>query len=118
MKEITTSESTKITFTEAGLSKITNAVNLLLAKWEVSEEQKSMLIGDITSSERQLRLSLLLNIHEELRSLFSNSANYYGFMNMLNHNEPFNGSRPIDLACKNLEGLKHTYAALSNIGGL
>jgi hypothetical protein len=48
------------------------------------------------SREQVERVSYILNIHASLSTLFSNPENVYGFMNMVNLNQPFNGTRPID----------------------
>ncbi|MGB3725879.1 MAG: hypothetical protein WA981_08940 [Glaciecola sp.] len=100
------------------VSKIAGIVSRLLEKWELNETQKATLIGELTSSEVHVRLSLLLNIHEELRLIFNNRQNIYGYMTMINHNDPFYGTRPIDLACKNLEGLQLTYNAICSIANI
>ncbi|MBU2877059.1 hypothetical protein [Aliiglaciecola lipolytica] len=115
MTDISPTESNDMKVTDAELSKVTTIVIELLKKWGLNEKQKTVLIGETTSPEIHLRLSLLLNIHAELRLMFNNPLNVYGFMTMINHNEPFNGTRPIDLACQNIEGLKLTYQAICNI---
>ena len=51
------------------------------------------------SLEQVERVSYILNIHASLSTLFSNPENVYGFMNMVNLNKPFNGTRPIDFIC-------------------
>ncbi|MBU2877058.1 hypothetical protein [Aliiglaciecola lipolytica] len=99
------------------VTEIVGIVSRLFEKWELNENQKTALINESTPSELHMRLSLLLNIHEELRMIFENPENIYGYMRMINHNSPFNGSRPIDLACKNIEGLQHTYNAICGITG-
>jgi hypothetical protein len=115
MKETTPAESNDMKVADAELLKSTSIVSRLLKKWGLDEKQKTALIGEPTSSEAQIRLSLLLNIHAELRLMFDNPMNIYGFMKMINHNEPFYGSRPIDLACKDIEGLKLAYHAIHDI---
>jgi hypothetical protein len=97
------------------LTKIIAIVNGLLERWGINETQKKALIGESSSSEIHMRLSVLLSIHEELRLIFENPQNIYGFMAMINHNPPFNGSRPLELACKNIEGLQQTYIAIRGI---
>jgi len=113
--DISPAESNDMNVTDADLSKVTTIVIELLKKWGLNEKQKTALIGESTSPEIHMRLSLLLNIHEELRLMFDNPLNIFGFMTMINHNEPFYGIRPIDLACQNIEGLKLTYQAIHNI---
>jgi hypothetical protein len=101
---------------------VLNSVLRLLDKWRLAETEKRMLLGfepanvpKTLSTEQELRFSLLLNIHAELRQLFTNPANLYGYMTMANHNPPFNGKRPLDLACKSLDGLHSVYDAIRQI---
>lgn len=42
------------------------------------------------------RMSLVLNMHAALRTVFENPKNLYGFMTMVNHNDGFGGSTPLD----------------------
>lgn len=100
------------------------AVEKLLEKWGLVKFQKVELLGfdpnkmDINDQgEVQQRLSLLLNIHEKLRQLFDNSDNAYGYMTKRNHNEPFNGRQPVDVACEGLAGLEVVYNSLSSLSG-
>ncbi len=86
---------------------VTTVLNIL-AKWQCSKYQVSRLlivpadfeVQDLQSMsfrhEQQERVSYILNIHAGLRTIFSNPENIYGFMNMSNHNPPFNGDKPID----------------------
>lgn len=101
------------------------AVNVLLDKWQVAKSTKLDLLGfdpkkmTIKDQEEvQQRLSLLLNIHEQLRVIFDNPDNIYGYMTKLNYNEPYNGQEPIHIASRNLEGLKVVYNALSSLSGI
>src|SRR5690606_2671142 len=43
------------------------------------------------------RISLLLNIHAALRTIFENPENVYGFMAMENDNPFFNGKTPLEI---------------------
>ncbi len=43
------------------------------------------------------RISIVLNMHTIMRTLFENPANVYGFMGSLNGNEFFNGRAPLDV---------------------
>tara|TARA_R110002167_G_scaffold127754_2_gene309496 strand:- start:1263 stop:1634 length:372 start_codon:yes stop_codon:yes gene_type:complete len=115
VKKTTPAESNYIKIANDELDKLNAIVIGLLKKWELNEKQKSALISEHPSSETHLRLSILLNIHEELRLMFNNPINIYGYMKMINHNAPFYGSRPIDLACKDIEGLKLTYRAIYDV---
>ncbi|WP_076416847.1 hypothetical protein [Shewanella sp. UCD-KL12] len=86
---------------------VTTVLNILI-KWQCSKHQIACLllvpadfeVQDLEamsfSQEQQERVSYILNIHAGLRSIFSNPENIYGFMNMSNHNPPFNGDKPID----------------------
>ncbi|HIQ52822.1 hypothetical protein BXT89_16330 [Halopseudomonas pachastrellae] len=83
----------------------------ILAKWKTSTEQAGNILRvsrstisrartdkAVSLDEDQLkRVSLVLNIHSALRMLFDNPANVYGFMQMENHNEFFNGRSPMDV---------------------
>lgn len=111
---------------------ITSAVATLLNRWRLTESQKIAILGfesdaDLASfvdspstlnwsPALEQRLSLILNIHEKLRLLFSNPENTYGFMTMDNSNPPFRGEKPIELASQNLEGLNALYQAILVIG--
>lgn len=97
--------------------------NKLLKKWKLSETQKTAIWGceielsaEFDLDELKPRLLYILNIHKELRLLFNNPDNYYGYMTMINNNSPFNGKRPIDLACSGMLGLRDTHEAICSIG--
>lgn len=103
------------------LKKIVKIAIKLVEKWQLSDVEKKYVLGfDYQgipmqiSVDQEQRLSLLLNIHNELRQLFSNPDNYYGYMTLTNHNPPFCGRRPIDLV-KNLDGLYSVYKSISQI---
>lgn len=42
------------------------------------------------------RMSLVLNMHAALRTVFENPDNLYGFMKMANHNDGFSGDSPLN----------------------
>ncbi|MEE3156623.1 MAG: antitoxin Xre-like helix-turn-helix domain-containing protein [Pseudomonadota bacterium] len=83
----------------------------ILTKWKTTTEQAGNILRvsrstisrartdkAVSLDEDQLkRVSLVLNIHSALRMLFDNPANVYGFMQMENHNEFFNGRSPMDV---------------------
>lgn len=48
-------------------------------------------------TDQMHRISLVLNIHAALRTLFDNPENVYGFVSMPNGNEFFNGRKPLDI---------------------
>lgn len=98
------------------------AVIKLCENWQLTNEEKLAIVGfDLEnaplqlSSEQEQRLSLLLNIHACLRYFFSNPDNIYGYMTMVNHDRPYCGQRPVDLACANFEGLKMVNDALRQL---
>ena len=107
------------------------AVVRLLDKWQLTDSDKMTILGMSSKSKLdallkspqniskmpdfELRLSLLLNIHEELRLTFKTPDNVYGYMTMINHNSPYLGQRPIDLAIKNIQGLRLVYISTQNI---
>ncbi|MEP4892450.1 MAG: hypothetical protein ABJV04_20730 [Aliiglaciecola sp.] len=101
---------------------VLNSVLKLLDKWSLTATEKQNVLGfelnnipKTLSPEQELRLSVLLDMHGDLRQLFTNPANLYGYMTMKNHNAPFNGGRPIDLACKSLQGLNSVHNAIKSI---
>ena len=47
--------------------------------------------------EQQARIGYVLNIHESLRSTFSNPENVAGFMTMVNNSPYFKGRTPLDV---------------------
>lgn len=100
---------------------VVKAVNILFTHWQINDEQRIQILGfsDETmlgifenspekltlNLEQKSRLSLLLNIHSGLRRLFTNPDNIYGFMSLVNHNPPFNGKTPFEIACHQRKGL-------------
>lgn len=108
------------------------AVNTLLDHWALKASEKIAILGFASDADLdcfinspstlnsspalEQRLSLILNIHEELRLIFSNPMNFYGFMTMKNNNSPFLGKKPIELASQSVEGLNAVYKAISFIG--
>ncbi|ASF13730.1 hypothetical protein FJD32_007680 [Shewanella sp. LC6] len=104
------------------------AALLILKKWNCNQQQIQALlklpekynnldIEKVNFSQDQVeRISYILNIHAGLSVLFSNPENIYGFMNMVNHNEPFNGTRPIDVICN--EKINHLKMVMVHIDQL
>ncbi|KPB42591.1 Uncharacterized protein AC509_1714 [Pseudomonas amygdali pv. morsprunorum] len=43
------------------------------------------------------RISLILNVHGALRTIFDNPENVYGFPRMANDNEFFDGRAPLEI---------------------
>jgi hypothetical protein len=112
---------------------VTSSVASLLNRWRLTESQKIAILGFETDADLasfvdspstlnwspalEQRLSLILNIHEKLRLLFSNPENTYGFMTMVNNNSPFLGKRPIDLASQDADGLTVVHTTLLSMFG-
>lgn len=48
-------------------------------------------------SDQVARISLVLNIHASLRTIFDNPDNVYGFPSMNNDNPFFDGSSPLEI---------------------
>lgn len=81
----------------------------ILEEWGCNQDQVQALLTppknyndldfeQVSFNQEQIeRISYILNIHAGLNALFSNPENIYGFMNLVNHNHPFNGAKPIDV---------------------
>ncbi len=98
----------------------------ILDKWQCNTAQVEKLLelkfADIElesapelTRNQLLRISYILNIHARLRIVFSNTDNIYGFMTMINHNAPFNGSTPLDIAMGH-DGLKSVMEHVVSMG--
>jgi integrase len=115
---------------EVNMNEVVTSTFGLFERWDISDEQKSALLGipqSVSLSKVQSepdafiafspdlkdRCILLLDINAKLEEVFSNPQNIAGYMTMLNDNTPFMGSMPIELACSSLEGLKTTHQAIS-----
>lgn len=108
-------------------------IDCILNTWALDDEQKSLILGlnqkddsvclkvaEILKvhdhSEYILhRLRLISNIDTSLNILFNNQKNIDGFMKMRNRNSPFNGKRPVDLACQSLESLEQVDIAIAHL---
>ena len=104
----------------------------ILAKWKTSTEQAGNILRvsrstisrartdkAVSLDEDQLkRVSLVLNIHSALRMLFDNPANVYGFMQMKNHNEFFNGRSPLEVVQNgDMIALYETFRRIDSLRG-
>lgn len=87
----------------------------ILENWGLSQSEKAVLLGSNSffeaveleiTDELSERCRLITTIDESLKICFNSKENIYGYMSMVNHNHPFNGSRPLDLALVSLDGLK------------
>jgi hypothetical protein len=112
---------------------VAEAINNLFEKWGMTQKQRMQILGFTSTSmlhrfekepekisarpDLETRLGLLLNIHQALRLLFSNPENVYGYLSMPNHNPPFNGQKPIEIACRDFMGLVRVHDTLDGMRG-
>ncbi|WP_296257757.1 MULTISPECIES: antitoxin Xre-like helix-turn-helix domain-containing protein [unclassified Pseudomonas] len=107
----------------------------ILDKWQASSDQACRVLrisrstytrarqGDSTWSvaldlDQLQRISFVLNIHATLRTLFDNPDNVYGFPAMENHNEFFNGRKPLDVMAQgDMISLYETFRRIDTLRG-
>lgn len=62
------------------------------------------------------RISMVLNMHATMRTVFENPANVYGFMGFKNGNEFFNGRSPLDIIAQgNMTAFIETYRRIDGM---
>lgn len=104
----------------------------ILEKWGATQEQlsgvlrisrstydyamESKLSGVSMGPDQLTRISLILNIHAALRTVFESPENVYGFMTRENHNAWFNGRTPLEAII--IEGLPGLYETCHRINSL
>ena len=103
----------------------------ILDKWKASSKQASKILRvspttifraksktrDVSLDEDQMmRVSLILNMHSALGIIFENPVNVYGFVNMKNNNEFFNGRSPMEVI--ETGSLINLYETFKRIDGL
>ncbi|WP_455887309.1 antitoxin Xre-like helix-turn-helix domain-containing protein [Pseudomonas rustica] len=96
---------------EMGVIGLRTAVNIM-EKWGATARQIESVLRisrstytRVKSPERAMsldddqlaRISLVLNIHASLRTIFDNPDNVYGFPSMNNHNSFFDGRSPLEV---------------------
>lgn len=131
-KKLCEEEQMRTTDRSLGLSKkrcvqASSTALKIIEQWGASREQACSILHisyDIYSADKHLptdrqielnqdqmfRISLILNIHGALRTIFDNPKNVYGFMAMANHNEYFDGRAPFDIISRgDLESLIETF---------
>lgn len=83
----------------------------ILEKWKATPEQTCRILRVSRSSisrtqqgkgaeldrDQLERASIVLNCHASLRLVFDNPENVYGFVGMENHNDFFNGRKPLEI---------------------
>lgn len=102
------------------------AAMTVLEQWKASPEQIQDILqipeGNLDLSQEQLhRISIVLNIHEVLRTVFENPLNVYGFPAMKNDNPFFCGKSPLEVMAQgdmaSLQAtLKHVDSLMKNGG--
>ena len=79
-----------------GCSSVEKQAILQLKKSSYHRYQKDNNSASLSSDQLE-RISYLANIHDSLRSVFSNPENVYSFMKMKNENAYFNGRTPLSI---------------------
>lgn len=121
------------------LSKNHSAIGLraainILDKWSASVKQTSLILHISPSTiahaknkentdwtvnldvDAMQRISLVLNIHSILRSIFDNPDNVYGFVRMKNDNDFFNGRAPLEMMAQgDLVSLYETFKQINSL---
>ncbi|KGK25766.1 MULTISPECIES: hypothetical protein [Pseudomonas putida group] len=102
------------------------AAMTVLEQWKASPGQIQDILqipeGNLDLSQEQLqRISIVLNIHEILRTVFENPLNVYGFPAMKNDNPFFCGKSPLEVMAQgdmtSLQAtLKHVDSLMKNGG--
>jgi hypothetical protein len=110
---------------------LSTALNILM-KWDASTDQACNILrvsrSTITRTQQgkgveldgdQLdRASIVLNCHAALRLVFDNPENVYGFPNMENHNDFFNGRKPLEIMAQgDFFSLMETYKRIDALRG-
>ncbi|EJQ7926499.1 antitoxin Xre-like helix-turn-helix domain-containing protein [Pseudomonas aeruginosa] len=104
----------------------------ILEKWKATTEQAISILRVSRSSISRIqqgkgveldcdqleRASIVLNCHASLRLVFDNPENVYGFVGMENHNDFFNGRKPLEIMAQgDLMSLLETYKRIVEFCG-
>jgi hypothetical protein len=107
----------------------------ILDKWKTSSEQACRILRISRSTytrarqddaqwsvaldmDQMHRISFVLNIHAALRMIFDNPENVYGFPALENHNEFFNGRKPLDIMAQgDIISLYETFRRIDALRG-
>jgi len=87
----------------------------------ISPETRQKVFRDSNASVRldldqQQRISLVLNIHASLRSVFANQENVQGFPSLENANDFFEGRSPLEVMAQgDMISLYETYRRIENL---
>jgi hypothetical protein len=116
---------------DQGRAVLSTALNIL-AKWGATTEQSCNILrvsrstitralqgkGAELDSDQLARASIVLNCHAALRLVFDNPDNVYGFPGMDNHNDFFNGRKPLEIMAQgDLFSLFETYKRIDALRG-
>lgn len=71
--------------------------NTLRVSRSTCVKSKRSAVGLELDRDQMTRISLILNIHATLMTVFDNPVNAYGFTSMQNHGEFFNGNSPLEI---------------------
>lgn len=119
-------------FTKDQSRVVLNTALNILTKWAASTEQSCNILrvsrstiartlqgkGVELDSDQLERASIVLNCHAALRLVFDNPENVYGFPQMENHNDFFNGRRPLEIMAQgDLMSLFETYKRIDALRG-
>lgn len=119
-------------FTKDQSRVVLNTALNILGKWAASTEQSCNILRVSRStisrahkgkaveldSDQLERASIVLNCHAALRLVFDNPENVYGFPQMENHNDFFNGRRPLEIMAQgDLMSLFETYKRIDALRG-
>ncbi len=104
----------------------------ILGKWKATTEQACSILRISRSSishaqqgkgieldcDQLERASIVLNCHASLRQVFDNPENVYGFVGKENHNDFFNGRKPLEIMAQgDLLSLFETYKRIDALCG-
>lgn len=107
----------------------------ILDKWAASTEQACKILRISRSTytrarqdgnqwsvaldaDQMHRASFVLNMHAALRTVFDNPENVYGFVTMDNHNEFFNGRKPLEIMAQgDMISLYETFRRIDALRG-
>lgn len=104
----------------------------ILEKWKATTEQVCSILRVSRSSisrtqqgkgvaldrDQLERASIVLNCHASLRLVFDNPENVYGFVGKENHNDFFNGRKPLEIMAQgDLMSLFETYKRIDALCG-
>ncbi|CAM3974937.1 hypothetical protein CCOS865_02272 [Pseudomonas reidholzensis] len=79
---------------QASTKQIENVLRISRSTYARAKDQQRAVSLD---SDQMARISLVLNMHAALRTVFDNPDNVYGFVSMKNSNDFFDGQSPLEV---------------------